>query len=508
MEPMKFAASRATRACVVRAVVLGLWLAGALAGLAALRVEGVGQVRPTANPGNSWAGRPTSTAAVERGAAPQLAETRVPPADDAARWSLLWSDAFTDNAAAWDVGTVHLDLGTLRRTVADGAYQWDLDARRALLGWSESAVTVTASCRAAVDVRLAAGAPSGVDFGLALRPAEPERMIQVLFSTVLGVTVWRGIGDSARPVLDWTPAGALRAGDWNRLAVVASGARLTLFLNDRQIAEVPVEPVGESRVCLAVRANLPGRSLIQFDNLEIRGAAGSSSAAPTSPSPRALETPAPALPGAEIPSVRLLPPAAHPVPAAWPIVFADDFVDNRNHWATAEQFDRLIESSRQVDQTLAWQFRALQDMTSFLKVPRGEMTDFYAAFDVRRYSGPQDVWYGLSFRRVDSERFVVFLINDEGKFKVQARVKDQTYALVDTTRSVAIHPNTANRVAVLSEGQRVTCFVNGETVVSLELEPRDSQDRTGALALAVSADAEEEAIMEFDNFELRTPPGS
>lgn len=464
--------------------------------------------RPRSEVSGSLAGRPTVTPVDHPQATPETTEdigsvsaveAPLKSASAPNDWPVLLREGFDDNGYDWDVGTAHFDSASLRRTLGDGAYLWDLDVRKPVMVWGESGVEVPGKFYAAVDVRLINGRAADVNVGLALVPDDLADMRLFLLSMTDGVTVQRGIGDLAEIVIPWTNVPAIRRDAYNRLAIKSLGSTLTLYLNDEQIVTTSVDISSSGRLCMAVWSNQPGQYAVQFDNFEVRAAPGSVITPPAVPL-RTATMPTP------LPWGSILPEAPHTSPPNWPIVFWDTFVDDGNGWVTYEQFDRQMESSKLVEGTFAWQFKAIEAVQSVVKAPHSEVSEFYAAVDVKRYTGPEDVWAGLAFRRADERHFYTFLVNDRQRYQIEARAGDVLSHLVDPTPSEAIVVGGPNRVAVVGEGATFTFFVNGQAVTALHIEASGVQFAEGGLGLALDATAGDVGIIEFDNFEVRVPP--
>lgn len=454
----------------------------------------------------SLAGRPTVTSTAQPGLTPggtekpgarQAAETPLKPGPDPSDWLVLLRDTFDDNSANWEVGAANFDVASLRRTVADGKYRWELEARQPALAWTESGIDLPAEFYAAIDVRLISGSAAGVTLGLAVRPVDLADMRLFLLSPVDGVAVRRGISDSVEAILAWTRTAAIQPDERNRLAIKATGSNLALYVNDQQVAEAVDVAFPRGRLCLVTGASNSSHYVLQFDNLEVRVPPGT-----VLPSPSML----PEMPPTPLSWGKVLPEAPYTTPPNWPIVFWDEFVDDGNGWVTHEQFDRQIEASKVVEGTFAWQFEAIEAAQPVVEVPHAPVTDFYAAVDAKQYSGPADVWYGLTFRWLDARHFYTFLVNDQQKYQIWARAGDALHQLVEPTGSESIRPGGPNRVGVVGEGTVFAFFVNDQSLATLKIEAENINFPAGLLGLALDVDAGDAGIIEFDNFELRVPP--
>lgn len=495
------------------------------------------------------AGRPTP----DTGAPPAAGDTPVPPptqtplpviVQDCASWSttapsdwpLALCDPFDDNRGGWVVGDHQDSLGSETRTVADGGYTWDMRATQPFFAGRQINLDPVTDFYAAVDGHTASGPEGNIQYGLQFRWTDANNFYMFLVSDFRNFKLYRYANGEMTALQDWTPAEAILANDWNRIAVKAVGPQLTLYVNDQQVAQITDSslPAGQIRlVCQLLDTETPAS--VDFDNVEVRlpsaavatgptpivpppteAAAVPTETLPPPPPPPATSTPVPP-PALPTPTP---PPTAVPVPptleggwggglptpetsdpTGWPIVFFDTFDDNGNAWVTGEDFDRLLESSKVIDETFAWQFKGIQGVHTSAEVPYPAVSDFYAAVDAKRYSGPEDVQYGLTFRRVDADNFYSFLVSDEQKFEATVQAKDRWYPLLPQTKSQAIRPGESNHIAVKCEGPKITFFINGQQVAEVE----DIRFRKGTLALTLSIQQGDSGIMEFDNFELRAP---
>jgi hypothetical protein len=474
-----------------------------------------------------------------------------------AGWTVAMCDSFDDNSGGWDVAPHKDALGAETRTVSDGGYTWSLTAIKPFFVGRKANLEPMADFYAAVDTHKASGPEGNPQYGFQFRWVDANNYYMFLVSDSRTFKLYREIGGKSVALQDWTSTEALLANDWNRVAVKALGPEFTFYVNDQEVFRVTDATFPKGLVRLAVQqldAAVPG--VVDFDNFEVRAPSGALAlaatavAAPTSTvpprsatntpalPPPATDTPAPPPPPAtDTPAPPPPPPTDTPVPTPprptatpaptgialpptpegwtgglptvvardvtrWPMVFFDMFDDNGNNWPIGEDFSQMVEASKAIDQTLAWQFKGTQGVSARLTAPYDAVTDFYVAVDAKRYSGPTHAQYGLSFREVDSDNFYLFLANDDGKFEARALVKDRWYPLVGVTKTKAIRPGQPNRLAVKCEGPKIVLFINGQQVGALD----DIRFRKGKIALALDLQQADVGIMEFDNFEIRTPP--
>jgi hypothetical protein len=129
------------------------------------------------------------------------------------------------------------------------------------------------------------------------------------------------------------------------------------------------------------------------------------------------------------------------------------------------------------------------------------MKDFYVSVDCRKVTGSTDTAMGLVFRSYEGNYYILRVGNVQ-RFKVALMKNDQWTTLIPWTRSDAIKPYEMNKIAVIGEGSHFLFFINNQYVGEVE----DLQLTDGAVGIAISLfHADDHAVFEFDNFELRKP---
>jgi hypothetical protein len=179
---------------------------------------------------------------------------------------------------------------------------------------------------------------------------------------------------------------------------------------------------------------------------------------------------------------------------------ADSFDDNSNEWFVDDYLDQFIAGSRSITNgKYRWEIQAYQP-ARFSAVPKVDpVSDFYLIVDAKRVSGAKSSLYGLLFRRLDRNNFYLFQINDEQYFTFELLDQDEWTTLIDWTKTSAIHPGEVNQLAVRGEGVHFEFFINDEFVG----EADDSEFSSGTAGLVIGLpEAGDEAVFEFDNFEI------
>jgi len=182
----------------------------------------------------------------------------------------------------------------------------------------------------------------------------------------------------------------------------------------------------------------------------------------------------------------------------------DSFDDNSNEWFVGDYGDQFVTGNRSItDGKYRWEVQARQP-SRFSAVPKVDpISDFYLMVDAKRVSGTKSSVYGLLFRRLDRNNFYLFQINDDQYFTFELLNQDEWTTLIDQTKTSAIHPGEVNQLAVRGEGSHFEFFINDELVG----EADDSEFSSGIVGLVIGfPNAGDQAVFEFDDFELGTQP--
>lgn len=126
---------------------------------------------------------------------------------------------------------------------------------------------------------------------------------------------------------------------------------------------------------------------------------------------------------------------------------------------------------------------------------------FSLAQDVDIVSGPADAEVSLMFRRTGNDHYLISIRDNQ--FTVRRYQTDHFVSLIDWTTTDAIHRNQMNHVLVLGDGPRFQFYINDEPVGTVV----DATVPEGVVGIHMygSCPADQPAVFEFDNFELRAP---
>jgi len=286
-------------------------------------------------------------------------------------------------------------------------------------------------------------------------------------------------------LIEWTETTAIRPGEANKLTVFAQGAEFTFFINDEFVGEARNNRFDKGEAGLAIDLDGAGdKAVFEFDNFELRV------------SPVEL---------AQLTSTAQVARDTTDARSEWPLVLYDSFDSNRNDWPTEEYDDESGARSRFLASgKYRWDIIAKKGVL-WQSIPDVEsVSDFHLTVDVVQTSGPVDSDYGVLLRlSEDGSSFYLFAIGDNQNFAFFLWQNGEWNYLMGWTETSAIKPGKVNKLTISAQGSHFTLFINDVFVGEIE----DSQLSKGKVGLWVEIrNAGDQAIIEFDDFELRAPP--
>lgn len=190
--------------------------------------------------------------------------------------------------------------------------------------------------------------------------------------------------------------------------------------------------------------------------------------------------------------------------AAWPSVISDTFsTSNPNDWSMGDLEGEFANLQRTLDDGVyRWQVQTKSEVFVRANNSLPRVDDFYFAVDVRQISGPLATNYGVVFRQRDDANLYYFGVQEVGRCDLIRLDNDETITLLQAFCGSVVRPGHTNRLAISAEGAHLLFYINGQLVGEVE----DDTLTAGVLTLAVAiAEANQTAVLEFDNVELRAP---
>ena len=186
----------------------------------------------------------------------------------------------------------------------------------------------------------------------------------------------------------------------------------------------------------------------------------------------------------------------------WPLLMLDSFVDNQNEWIDGEIDDDYATILVSVDGTYTWNvIQSKQGFTWRVWPAVDSLSDFYLAVDAQNRSDNADAQYGLIFRNQEDD-YYYFEIRDGQHFRFFLYESNQWKELLPYTYTDAIIPRGINHLAVVSQNNQFTLWINDQFVG----QAYGSSPAEGQVGVIIGLSYEgEESYIVFDNFEIRVP---
>jgi len=186
----------------------------------------------------------------------------------------------------------------------------------------------------------------------------------------------------------------------------------------------------------------------------------------------------------------------------WELVLADTFDNNDNIWLAESSDDEYALINYEiVDGKYRWDATAHQSFIGWARSNTDPLTDFYLSVEITQVDAPDTADYGVLFREDEDSNFYYFAISEQGLYAFYIYFEGWD-TLIDWTKTPLIIPGTSNRITVIGDGSHFTFFINDQYLTDFT----DDQIPEGLTSLAVElSDEGDQAVFEFDNFELRIP---
>lgn len=190
-------------------------------------------------------------------------------------------------------------------------------------------------------------------------------------------------------------------------------------------------------------------------------------------------------------------------PADWRLVFSDTFESNENDWPIFVDSNTFTTHRTEItDGKYRWEARAHRNFVWWVHPDIQQTSDFHMSVEVRKISGARFAEYGVVFR-VNDGSYYRFAISDPKIFSVERNASGRFTPMISRSWSTEIRENDVNLLTVASTGSYFSFFINGQRVGEFE----ESRLERGFTGLTIGLDlARDQAVFEFDNFEIWVPP--
>ncbi|MFQ5942408.1 MAG: serine/threonine protein kinase [Anaerolineales bacterium] len=385
------------------------------------------------------------------------------PADlPSARWPVAISDSFDSDINDWSpISEVEDEFGSRSFTFENGKYHWEVLPTDGLSVHHTPEMNPISEFAVSVDAQQLSGSQEA-DFGIVFRETAVDAFYNFNIDNQQNYWLRRNDSGNWSTLIDLTRTAAIQPNTPNRVTVVANDGYFYFFINDQYVDEIEEQSMLRGRVGMVVNLFEPGVATEwEFDNFELR--------------------------------------------QPWTAAIIDTFDAVSGLWDVGSfSFEDLTDTLAITEGKYVWSLDCGNTeygcLSSTYLDDLAATTDFELKVDARRLEGPVDGEYGVRFRD-DGENYLEFLISDAGRFTISLWYEQNLdYYYVDNP-TLLIDPEGVNQLTVIGEGPNFAFYINGLLVGEIveELLP------FGSFALVASVDGADQAMLEFDNFRVRTP---
>jgi hypothetical protein len=199
------------------------------------------------------------------------AQARQAVLEQALSWPAVVSDPFEDNHLNWPSGDSTDPLADIHWEIADGRYRWKAQANDSFVWWTMPDVQSGSDFYLAVTLQQTGGPPEG-EAGLVFRLSDDDEQYYLYEVNQQGqFAVYIHDAEAWEALSDWQAAPAYKAGQPNRLGVIAQGQQLTFVLNNQVIDSIRDGRLSARRSGLLIGLSNSGdQGEWEFDDFEVR----------------------------------------------------------------------------------------------------------------------------------------------------------------------------------------------------------------------------------------------
>ena len=231
---------------------------------------------PTPTPSPTLTRTPTPTRTPNRTATQRAIQStgtaqaiQTTNADASENWKILLADDFDSDNNKWYTGTDEDDYARLQRTIENSVYRWEATAKQGFISWLTVEIPEVTDFYAAVEAERVAGS-SASDAGMIFREDSANNFY---YFAVADDSFFVSLNYDNKwiDLIDWSRSSAIRAGEVNRLAVIAQGSHFIFLINDQVVGDAVDDHIASGSVGLGFQIHERDQQVtVQFDNFELR----------------------------------------------------------------------------------------------------------------------------------------------------------------------------------------------------------------------------------------------
>jgi len=400
------------------------------------------------------------------GAEPTIEEEGLIPRPGQQAGEAVFSDDFSDE----DSGLPETEEDEFEIGYVDGEYQIHI-LQETLGKWTWYLDQEFDDFAVQVQARRVEGSDEG-DYGLIIRVGPGgEEFYNFAISAGGYYNIYKRESDGWTELVGFTQDRAIVGdGDWDLLRVEADGPTMSFLVNGEPLATVEDDDLTSGMIGLYAATYEDPEMLVAFDNLMVWTG--------------------------QVPS------------EGWSLVLEDDFSDDESGWPAALE-DTSCEAGYEDGE---YHLTATSDDPCPVTFPE-VYTDFAFEVDARQVDGTEDQGYAILFRADDTDdptrmehTYGLAVVSATGEYALlgcEGLDEDCTQLASDESPSVNLDEET-NRLRVEAVGEKITVYMNGDLLTSVE-DSEIAEGRIGFLVAGATRGSPSHAA--FDNLKLYVPEG-
>lgn len=186
-------------------------------------------------------------------------------------WPLVADETFTSSDNQWTTGSFTDDGSQLEMRTVSGKYRWDGQFSKSWYRYQLSPYEPALDCYVAVDMKLLSNAAQRLSGGIVVRRSGDQDYRLYIHSDRYFI-LYHFDNGTFNILIDWTYIPNVDPAKTNRIALLAEGPLLRVYINDRLFGEVSDTALSGGNVGLVMvgHEDTGTSGTIDFDNFEFR----------------------------------------------------------------------------------------------------------------------------------------------------------------------------------------------------------------------------------------------
>ena len=192
--------------------------------------------------------------------------------NEAKQWTLIAEESFIDNKNGWVTGKYEDKNVTAFREIDNGRYHWQAAFKAKWMIPVAPVFDPASDFFFAVDVKLVNGPRNNIGMGFSFRRSQDDYYFYKITDTQFFTLLLMQNGEW-KTLIPWTFVKSIKPGFYNRIAIIAAGSALQLYVNDIQVGYFEDSTIYNGNVILAIDDNIDignSEAIVDFDNIEFR----------------------------------------------------------------------------------------------------------------------------------------------------------------------------------------------------------------------------------------------